>query len=71
MGSDEDDVGGNTPTKPSPQEGKLSKSLAYEEFRQFLELGCIGSPVQSYPAIIIILSTVPSPVSVICASRVT
>jgi hypothetical protein len=37
-------------------------SIAYREFLQFLELGCSGSPSQGYPAIVIILSTIPSPV---------
>ncbi|KAI0036224.1 hypothetical protein K488DRAFT_41686 [Vararia minispora EC-137] len=35
-------------------------SLAFRMFLQFLELGCNGSPLQSYPTILIILSTVPS-----------
>lgn len=43
----------------TPSESKTLVSLAYEEFRQFLELGCMGSAVQGYPAIIIILSTIP------------
>lgn len=37
-------------------------SQAYKEFLQFLELGCFGSPVQGYPVIVIILSTIPSSV---------
>ncbi|TCD68845.1 hypothetical protein EIP91_009559 [Steccherinum ochraceum] len=36
-----------------------SISKAYPEFLQFLELGCGGSPVQGYPAVLIILSTIP------------
>lgn len=36
--------------------------VAYREFLQFLELGCSGSPSQGYPTIVIILSTIPSPV---------
>lgn len=39
-------------------EQKLVHSHAYDEFRQFLELGCMGSPVEAYPAIIIVLSTI-------------
>jgi len=37
-------------------------SQAYREFLQFLELGCSGSPLQGYPAVLIILSTIPSSV---------
>ncbi|KXN85569.1 E3 ubiquitin-protein ligase listerin [Leucoagaricus sp. SymC.cos] len=41
-------------------------SLAYQEFLQFLQLGCSGSPIQGYPTVVIILSTIPS--SVIASS---
>ncbi|KAJ3553232.1 hypothetical protein NM688_g3725 [Phlebia brevispora] len=61
--SDEEgeEEGQNSETlKPSASESKVLVSHAYEEFRQFLELGCMGSPVQEYPAVIIILSTIPS-----------
>jgi hypothetical protein len=46
------------------QEAKpiTGRSIAYREFLQFLELGCSGSPSQGYPTIVIILSTIPSPV---------
>lgn len=37
-------------------------SAAYSDFLQFLELGCAGAPVQGYPTVIIILSTIPSSV---------
>ncbi|KAH7921570.1 hypothetical protein BV22DRAFT_1096259 [Leucogyrophana mollusca] len=36
------------------------QSQAYREFLQFLELGCAGSPVEGYPMVVIILSTIPS-----------
>ncbi|KAG1741443.1 uncharacterized protein EDB91DRAFT_1130453 [Suillus paluster] len=39
---------------------------AYREFLQFLELGCAGSPVDGYPTVLVVLSTIPS--SVIAAS---
>ena len=39
-----------------------SHSKAYHEFLQFLELGCSGSPLQGYPTVLIILSTIPSSV---------
>jgi hypothetical protein len=39
---------------------KASKaSQAYKDFLSFLELGCGGSPVQAYPAVMIVLSTIP------------
>ncbi|KAK2461029.1 hypothetical protein APHAL10511_006970 [Amanita phalloides] len=34
-------------------------SSAYREFLKFLESGCAGSPIQGYPTILIILSTIP------------
>jgi E3 ubiquitin-protein ligase listerin len=37
-----------------------SKSLACQEFLQFLQLGCSGSPLQGYPAVVVILSTIPT-----------
>ncbi|KAF8605670.1 hypothetical protein BDV93DRAFT_521494 [Ceratobasidium sp. AG-I] len=37
-----------------------SGQAAYTEFLSFLEAGCHGSPVQSYPAVVIVLSTLPS-----------
>ena len=37
-------------------------SVAYAEFLQFLQLGCGGSPIQGYPTIVIVLSTIPSEV---------
>ncbi|EGO03442.1 hypothetical protein SERLA73DRAFT_101568 [Serpula lacrymans var. lacrymans S7.3] len=47
--------------------GNSGSSLAYNEFLQFLELGCSGSPTEGYPIVIIILSTIPS--SILSASR--
>jgi hypothetical protein len=37
----------------------LPPSVAYKEFLRFLELGCRGSPRQGYPALVIVLSTIP------------
>ena len=34
-------------------------SVAYKDFLRFLELGCRGSPRQGYPALVIVLSTIP------------
>lgn len=31
----------------------------YKTFLRFLELGCGGSPVQGYPTLVVILSTIP------------
>ena len=44
--------------------GFPSRSVAFTEFLQFLELGCSGSPSQGYPTVVIILSTIPSPVRI-------
>ncbi|KAG8733555.1 hypothetical protein FRC11_005224 [Ceratobasidium sp. 423] len=33
--------------------------LAFSDFLHFLELGCQGSAIQSYPTIVIVLSTIP------------
>jgi hypothetical protein len=38
-------------------------SPAYEEFLGFLRSGCSGSPVEGYPTVLIIVSTIPSSVS--------
>jgi len=40
----------------------LPPSISYKGFLRFLELGCRGSPRQSYPAIVIVLSTIPNSV---------
>ena len=39
------------------------KPAAYADFLQFLQLGCSGSPIQGYPIVVIVLSTLSSPVS--------
>jgi E3 ubiquitin-protein ligase listerin len=63
--SEDGDEGANTVVQQS-QEAKSTdiphRLVAYREFLQFLELGCSGSPSQGYPTIVIILSTIPSPV---------
>jgi len=41
----------------------IKPSLAYQDFLRFLQLGCSGSPVEGYPTVVIILSTIPSSVS--------
>ncbi|CCM05109.1 uncharacterized protein FIBRA_07316 [Fibroporia radiculosa] len=44
-------------TGHSPSSGPTQ---AYLEFLQFLQLGCSGSPLQGYPAVLVIISTIPS-----------
>ena len=41
---------------------RVNVSLPYQEFLRFLETGCMGSPTAGYPAILVVLSTVPTPV---------
>jgi len=41
----------------------IKPSLAYQDFLQFLQLGCSGSPAEGYPTVVIALSTIPSSVS--------
>lgn len=67
---DEEDEGeGEEARKPekmseeAPAPKVVKSSLAYQEFLQFLQLGCSGNPVQGYPTIVIVLSTIPSSVS--------
>jgi hypothetical protein len=51
---------------PNGDETKIAppgRPTAFQAFLQFLELGCGGAPVQGYPTVIIILSTIPSSVS--------
>lgn len=62
----EDEV--DNPSQDVQQENKKS-SGAYQEFLQFLELGCSGSPIQGYPTVVIVLSTIPPCVRLICLSK--
>ncbi|CAL1708694.1 unnamed protein product [Somion occarium] len=54
----EDSEGENDTPKPQATTSTSPVSHAFQEFLGFLELGCSGSPLQGYPAIIIILSTI-------------
>ncbi|KAF8580184.1 hypothetical protein K439DRAFT_1357639 [Ramaria rubella] len=46
---------------PHPQsEEETPNFAAYAEFLSFLGLGCNGSPIQGYPTILVILSTIPN-----------
>ena len=50
--------------KPSAVANALGVSRAYKEFLQYLELGCSGAPIQEYPAVFVILSTIPTSVRI-------
>ncbi|KAI0263034.1 hypothetical protein BC834DRAFT_828029 [Gloeopeniophorella convolvens] len=58
-GSDAEDEAKASPAPAAP-ETKPVRSPAFADFLQFLELGCAGSPLEGYPAVLIILSTIPS-----------
>ncbi|KAF7796133.1 hypothetical protein EIP86_007306 [Pleurotus ostreatoroseus] len=57
--SEDEDIEVHETPSIKPSGSQTLVSHAYKDFLQFLELGCMGSAVQGYPAIIIILSTVP------------
>jgi E3 ubiquitin-protein ligase listerin len=40
------------------------RSPGFTDFLQFLELGCGGSPLQGYPAVLVILSSIPPSVRI-------
>lgn len=61
--SENEDEGDGAKPKPT---WTTSSSAAYQEFLQFLQLGCSGSPVQGYPVVLVVLSTIPSTVSFCC-----
>lgn len=65
---DDSDEEGEEEDGQEPPAETIKPSLAYQEFLQFLQLGCSGSPVQGYPTVVIILSTIPS--SIIASSGV-
>ena len=55
-----DSEGDDAPqSTPNTSKNIPKVSHAYKEFLQFLELGCSGSPIQGYPAVLVILSTIP------------
>ncbi|KAI0824805.1 hypothetical protein BC628DRAFT_1321461 [Trametes gibbosa] len=62
-GSDSDESDDEDGPKPSssmtPATGPTGASHAYTEFLQFLATGCSGSPVQGYPTVLVVLSTIP------------
>ncbi|KAI0646534.1 hypothetical protein C8Q79DRAFT_910042 [Trametes meyenii] len=63
--SGDEDVSRPPLSKPSTT-APATSSHAYTEFLQFLATGCSGSPVQGYPTVLVILSTIPP--SIIAAS---
>jgi len=69
-GSGEEDDGSSAEEEPNFQttSTKVAKDLlspGFSDFLQFLELGCGGSPLQGYPAVIIILSSIPPSVRIL------
>lgn len=62
---DDDDVSGKDAAEMHTEQGARSDftttcgRLAFTDFLHFLELGCQGSAIQSYPTIVIVLSTIP------------
>ncbi|KAI0042795.1 hypothetical protein FA95DRAFT_1682318 [Auriscalpium vulgare] len=66
--ADEDSEAESDDNEPKrPQAIQSPKSRAYAEFLQFLQLGCAGDPLQGYPTVLILLSTIPSSI-LSCAS---
>jgi len=60
---EEDDASGvEEEPKTQPAATPVARSPCFADFLQFLELGCGGSPMQGYPAIIVIISSIPSSV---------
>ncbi|KDN48410.1 hypothetical protein RSAG8_03002, partial [Rhizoctonia solani AG-8 WAC10335] len=65
---DSDDNSEDTTTEMTMDLATSSRStttyggLAFSDFLRFLELGCQGSAIQSYPAVVIVLSTIPESV---------
>jgi hypothetical protein len=67
--SDEEDDGSDAEEEPNLQVAstRISKdrqSPGFTDFLQFLELGCGGSPSQGYPAVLVILSSIPPSVRI-------
>ncbi|KAJ3841743.1 hypothetical protein F5878DRAFT_577882 [Lentinula raphanica] len=61
--SDSESSSGSESERSDDEDGDVggrSTSRAYEYFLSFLSRGCNGSPVQAYPAVMVVLSTIPS-----------
>jgi hypothetical protein len=68
-GSDEEDDGPSAEEEANVQAvpthvDKDRRSPGFADFLQFLELGCGGSPLQGYAAVIVFLSSIPPSVSI-------
>lgn len=63
---DEDDIeeeaAGDDTASPTPEAVKNKTFPTYESFLAFLQSGCRGAAVQSYPLLVILLSTLPESV---------
>ncbi|KAG6811117.1 hypothetical protein H0H92_008917 [Tricholoma furcatifolium] len=57
---DEDEEASDAEAEKPSSSPSTRQSVAYQEFLQFLEHGCSGSPLQGYPTVVIIVSTIPS-----------
>lgn len=65
--SDEEDGGFDAREEPKIQPASVPvpkdrRSPGFANFLQFLELGCGGSPIQGYPAVILVIFSIPSSV---------
>jgi len=64
-GENADDQSGDE--EPEQKAADLSsaipQSIAYQDFLHFLRHGCSGSPLEGYPAVIVVLSTISPSVS--------
>ena len=62
---EDDNSGAEEEPKIQPASVPVAKdrrSPGFADFLQFLELGCGGSPMQGYPAVIVIIASIPSSV---------
>ena len=65
---DSDKEDDNSKQQPAAPASKGGRSPGFADFLQFLELGCGGSPLQGYPAVLAILHSIPSSVRTQSAS---
>ncbi|KAJ3517521.1 hypothetical protein NLJ89_g467 [Agrocybe chaxingu] len=56
---DDEDDSGSEADEDHTDSPSTGPSQAYQEFLQFLQLGCSGSPIQGYPAVVVVVSTIP------------
>ena len=60
--SDDSDAEDNSKQQPVAPVVQGGRSPGFADFLQFLELGCGGSPLQGYPAVLAFLHSIPSSV---------